>query len=165
MRPLLSSNYTGTSNYPELIGARIVSVIYSVGFLFTNVDASFFFLLSFFLPSLSARIEPIRRGRKNIRRKGSINSSELLERRGATISRIGEREREKLFDRRRSSRQGEGRVIHYQDISFRRGCCAGGGWRSVVLVEKVIKVLSRCATRHENETRLAVVVTAIYTVR
>lgn len=53
-------------------------------------------------------------------------------------------------------------MIHYQDISFRRGCCAGG---SVVLVEKVIKVLSRCATRHENETRLAVVVTAIYTVR
>lgn len=51
MRPLVSSNYTGTPNYPELIGARIVSVIYSVGFLFTNVDASFFFLLSFFLPS------------------------------------------------------------------------------------------------------------------
>lgn len=94
MRPLVSSNYTGTPNYPELIGARIVSVIYSVGFLFTNVDASFFFLLSFFLPFLSARIEPIRRGGKNIRRKGSINSSELLERRGATISRIGERERE-----------------------------------------------------------------------
>lgn len=39
---------------------------------------------------------------------------------------VSEREREKLFDRRRSSRQGEGRVIHYQDISFRRGCCAGG---------------------------------------
>lgn len=49
MRPLVSSNYTGTPNYPELIGARIVSVIYSVGFLFTNVDASFFFLLSSFL--------------------------------------------------------------------------------------------------------------------
>lgn len=93
MRPLVSSNYTGTPNYPELIGARIVSVIYSVGFLFTNVDASFFSLLSSFLLFL-LESNQFGEGEKNIRRKGSINSSELLERRGATISRIGERERE-----------------------------------------------------------------------
>lgn len=127
MRPLVSSNYTGTPNYPELIGARIVSVIYSVGFLFTNVDASFFFLLSSFLLFL---LESNQFGEGEKIYGGKDRSIRAncwrVERRGATISRIGEREREKLFDRRRSSRQGEGRVIHYQDISFRRGCCAGG---------------------------------------
>lgn len=89
-----------------------------------------------------------------------------------------ERERKKSFDRRRSSRcrvKGREREEGGDSLSgyfvsapvVGGGCCAkeGGRERSVVLVEKVIKVLSRCATRHENETRLAVVVTAIYTVR
>lgn len=70
-----------------------------------------------------------------------------------------------MFDHRVVALKG---VIHYQDISFLRPWWVlreGREERSVVLVEKVIKVLSRYATRHENETRLAVVVTAIYTVR
>lgn len=95
MRPLVSSNYTGTPNYPELIGARIVSVIYSVGFLFTNVDASFFFLLSSFLLFL---LESNQFGEGEKIYGGKDRSIRAncwrVERRGATISRIGERERE-----------------------------------------------------------------------
>lgn len=52
-------------------------------------------------------------------------------------------------------RGGGGVMIHYRDISFLcvvlRGERSRRRRRSVVLVEKVIKVLSRCATRHENE--------------
>lgn len=124
MRPLVSSNYTGTPNYPELIGARIVSVIYSVGFLFTNVDASFFFLLSSFLLFL-LESNQFGEGEKIYGGKDRSIRANCWRGEGPRLV-VSEREREKLFDRRRSSRQGEGRVIHYQDISFRRGCCAGG---------------------------------------